>query len=234
MVRRGWALLLLFTLLGGLLGSAAAMVLVEPQYYATGRIFVLTEDTEMDEGMDATQVALGRALAKYVSETMINDALLTNVRAYFAARQVDRPTEQWEDLSLYTDAQIKKMLDTSCEENSQTVVIDVLAPTASLACHLAEAVVGEAEVSVVSILGSCRIQTVDQSVTQAQYVGDSTVTIVLFGAVVFFAAAFVCLFLHRVYAPALRDSEEIAHLYGEAVPYCGRLPYTATVWEEEA
>lgn len=234
MVRRGWILLLLFTLLGGLLGSAASMVLIEPQYYATGRMFVLTEDTEMDEGMDATQVALGRALAKYVSETLINDALLDNVRSYFSARQQDRPTEQWEDLSLYTNTQLQKMLSASCEENSQTVVVDVLAPTASLACHLAEAVVGEAEVSVVSILGSCRIQTVDQSVTQAKYVGDSAFTVILFGAVVFFATTFVCLFLHRVYAPALRDSEEIAHLYGDAVPYCGRLPYTASVWEEEA
>ena len=155
-LRKYFLIILACVLVFGAAGYLLAARNVRESYSASSVIYIQTVTADLDLGITSTDVAIARSLAADCQKGIAGgtDALLDNVRLHFAARQGDRPEENWEDLSVYSDRQLASMITATNEANTQLVTITATAKTAKLAVHLANAVAAEAEVSMTDTLGN--------------------------------------------------------------------------------
>ena len=226
-LRRYLLILLICGVAGGLFGGLYGNVGGTTTWSASGSVYVNAADASLGAGLTATDISMGRALARNCGEVLVSDTLVANVRRYFAARRDDRPDEGWEDLSAYSNAALKEMLSVEVPDNSQQVHIRANgAPTPSLACHLVNAAIGEAEVSVAPLLGALRITPVSSAASAAPSGGSGGFSIkraVVF-AVAFAALAYAVLYLAFYCSPRVQNGRELAYSFGEILPLCGVLP----------
>lgn len=225
-LRRYILLLLACAVLGGLFGALYGNVGRTTTWSASGSVYVNAADASLGTGLNATDISMGRALARNCGEVLVSDALIGNVRRYFDARRADRPDEGWEDLSGYSTAALKGMFSVEVPDNSQQVVIRVSgAPTPSLACHLVNAAIGEAEVSVAPLLGALRMTPVSTA-GSASPVGGAAISIrrtVVFAAA-FAVLAYAVLYLAFYCSPRVQTGRELSHSFGDILPLYGVLP----------
>ncbi len=224
-LRRFWLLILACTLILGALGYLYADMTKTVYYETYSKVIVQMATVDEFAGPDSTDIARARAIAKSLEEEMGNDRLIKNVRRYFADRRVDRPNDNWEDLSpaAYTDGAIKNMISAAAQESSQHVTITTKAPTPGLAVHLAEAVAGELQASVVDVVGNCTITPTELQRTPQRQVISSKRPIILaagLGAVASFVGAFFYVFLDS----RVQNSREILGNYAETYPLLGIVP----------
>lgn len=228
-LRRFGILLLALAVVGAALGYLYGVYLVPREYEATCQLFVHTADTDLSIGEDSTQVALARALTQNISQTMVNGKLIANVRAYFDARRADpeRADEKWEDLSGYKDSELIEMISTTAATTTQQFIqVKAQAPTASLACHLVNAVAAEAEVSATYVVGACRIIPPSTPTTEARRISDKPFSKLIIGCAALPIAAFAVFFLIRVLDPRIRDEKELCDSYGAILPLLGAVAQT--------
>ena len=96
-IRKFYFLIIAGALVLGGAGWLTASRSVEENYTASSMVYVQTVSTDMDIGTSSTETALARALAASCVTVMKNDALVKNVRRYFAERRADSPEENWEE-----------------------------------------------------------------------------------------------------------------------------------------
>lgn len=215
--KRYFILILAVGLVFGGLGYAY-FYLTKTEYYTTESVvYFHTATADMIEGPDANDISRARALAASCAEVFPNDALIDNIRAHFKARRADRPEERWEDLDAYSDAAIKSMLAAATEQSSQKLTITVNAPTATLACHLANATAGELQVSILDTVGNCRVELTSQAKSAYLRSDFSMGTIIaLAGAGAF--ATYLFFFALYFLNPHIRTPKELMALsYGVSV-----------------
>ncbi|MBQ8174320.1 MAG: hypothetical protein IJ009_02845 [Clostridia bacterium] len=155
-LRRYFLLIIACALLFGAAGYLYAVKTATVTYTATSGVYVQTADVDMEVGPTANQISLGRALALSCKDAIKNEAVYQNVKAYFAEQRKDDPA--WEDLSSVSNSTLRDMVACTVASNSQYVDITVTASTASMAVHVANAVAGVLEVSVIDVIGNCRIE----------------------------------------------------------------------------
>ncbi len=207
-IKRFFVLLLAVAILSAAIGYADAFLSKTEYYQANAEVFFHTATADMVEGEDANDISRARAYAANCADVFPNDTLIDNVRDYFAARRVDRPTENWEDLSSYSDAAIKSMLSAAAEASSQKLSITVKAPTAALACHLANAAPGELQVSITDTVGNCRIELTSQAKSARLY-SDFSIRPAITYAIVGTALAYLVLFAYAFFDPRLRSLRDV-------------------------
>ena len=222
-IRKFYFLIIAGALVLGGAGWLTASRSVEENYTASSMVYVQTVSTDMDIGTSSTETALARALAASCVTVMKNDALVKNVRRYFAERRADSPEENWEDLSVYSDSALLGMISAYNEANRQDILITVTAPTPSLAAHLANAVAGELEVSVVDVIGNCMILPVSAAGTATRNRVDARRSTALTGALLGAVLVYVILVAIRLCDRTLRRGEE-AEDYAVWLPLLGTVP----------
>lgn len=207
-VKRFFVLILAVAILSGALGYAYAFLSKTEYYSASSVVYFHTATADMIEGPDANDISRARALAASCAEVFPNDSLIANIREYFADRRADRPSENWEDLSAYGDAAIKSMLSAETVASSQKLTVTVKAPTAALACHLANAAAGELQVSIVDTVGPCRVELTSQAKSAKLY-SDFSKRPALAAAVIGALGAYLLLFAYAFFDPRLRTERDV-------------------------
>lgn len=207
-IKRFFVLILAVTILSGVLGYAYAFLSKTEYYSASSVVYFHTATADMIEGPDANDISRARALAASCAEVFPNDSVVANIRQYFADRRADRPNENWEDLSGYNDAAIKSMLSAATESSSQKLTITVKAPTAALACHLANAAAGELQVSIVDTVGPCRVELTSQAKSATLYSNFSKRS-ALVAAVAGGLASYLLFFAYSFFDPRLRTERDV-------------------------
>ena len=207
-IKRFFVLLLAAALVCGALGLAYAYLSKNEYYSANAVVYFHTATADMIEGPDANDISRARALAASCAEVFPNDAVVDNIRRYFTDRRADRPNENWEDLAGYSDAAIKSMLSAATEQSSQKLTITVNAPTAALACHLANAAAGELQVSITDTVGACRIE-LTSAAKSARLYSDFSVKPAITLAVVGLVCAYLVLFAYAYFDPRMRTVRDL-------------------------
>lgn len=223
-LKKSCLLILACALVGAAAGWLYAARQVTESFTAVSSVYVQTVSADLDAGATANDTALGRAMATNCREVMLNNRLAENVRRYFAERRADSPDEGWENIDSYSDARILGMITVAVETNSQTLVISVTAPTASLACHLANAVAGETEVSVVDIIGNCLVLPNAAATSAIRTRVDQRRSTAVLGAVGFGAAAYAVLLVLHFINRRVRTAGEAEEDYAPILPHLGTLP----------
>lgn len=214
-----WPLVIAAALLFGAVGYLYTVRRTVVTYTAVSGVYVHAADVDMESGSTSSQITLARAHALECKDAVKAEALYTNIKAYFA----DRRDEGWEDLSVWSNEQLRAMFTCNVENSSQYVEISVTAPSASLAVHLANAAAGVFEVSVIDVISNCRIEPMLVARTAAAQSSFSYATAMLaafVGAVLSYAVLFLLYFL----CPYVRSEQELVDAYGEAMPLLGSIP----------
>lgn len=221
-LRKSFILIVLCALLFGAAGYLLAARKVSESYSASSVIYIQTVTADLDLGVTSTEVAIARSLAADCQKGIAGgtDKLLDNVRLHFAARRSDSPSENWEDLSVYSNRQLAAMITASNEANTQIVTITVTAKTAALAVHLANAVAAEAEVSMTETLGNFKVLPRTSATYAALSRTDArmsrALSFAVIGAVLSYAVFLVLNFIN----PRMKRAEE-AEDYSAWLPYLG-------------
>lgn len=210
-IKRFFVLLLAVAILSAALGYATAFLSKTEYYEASAEVIFHTATADMVEGPDANDISRARALAASCAEVFPNDTLIDNIRTYFSHRRLDRPDENWEDLRAYSDSAISGMLSAAVEASSQKLTIIVKAPTAALACHLANAAAGELQVSITDTVGNCRIKLTSQAKSARLY-SDFSIRPAVTSAIVSTALAYLALFAYAFFDPRLRSLRDLKNL----------------------
>lgn len=228
-LRRYILLLLACAVLGGLFGALYGNVGRTTTWSASGSVYVNAADASLGTGLKDTDIAKGRALARNCRDALTGDdtsnTLISNVRRYFDARRADRPDEGWEDLSGYSDVTLKGMFSVEVPDSSQLVVIRVSgAPTPSLACHLVNAAIGEAEVSVAPYTGALRMTPVSTAGSATPAGGGISIRRTVVFAAAFAVLAYAVLYFAFYCSPRVQTGRELSHSFGDILPLYGVLP----------
>ena len=203
-LRRFFLLIIACALVFGAAGYLYAAKTATVTYTATSGVYVQTADVDMEVGPTANQISLGRALALSCKNAIKNEAVYNNVKAYFAEQRKTDPS--WEDISSVSNSALRAMVECTVESNSQYVDITVTASSASLAVHVANAVAGVLEVSVIDVIGNCRIEPTAVARTAAGS-SDFSVAPAITAAVVGAFLAFCGLFALYFFDPRVRVSD---------------------------
>ncbi len=224
-LRRFWALILAAVLAGGVLGYLYADMKKNVYYEASSRVIVQMATVDEYEGQEANDISRARAIAKSLENEITNDELIVNVRRYFADRQLDRPGENWEDLSVaaVSDTALRGMLSAHAEDSSQHLTITVKAPTPSLAVRIANAAAGELQASVIVNVGNCTVTPTTTATSAVERVEFSKRTVLL-AAGLAAVGSYGLLFLYVFLDPRVQNSREIMGNYAERYPFLGTIP----------
>lgn len=203
-LRRYFLLIIAAAVVCGAAGYLYAVKTTTVTYEATSGVYVQMADVDMEIGPTSTQISLARAMAASCKNAIRSEAVYQNAKAYFAEQRKTDP--KWEDISAVSNDKLRSMVDCTVDSNSQYVTITVTASTASMAVHLANAIAGVFEVSVVDVIGNCRIDptTVARGATATS---DFSPTIALTLAVVGAFLAFCFLFAVYFFNPRVRISD---------------------------
>lgn len=196
-LRRYFLLIIAVALVFGAAGYLYAVKTTTVTYTATSSVYVQTHDVDLEVGPTANQISLARALALSCKTAIKNEAVYKNVKLYFAEQRKTDPS--WEDLSSVSNATLRAMVVCNVENSSQHADIVVTAPTASLAVHLANAIAGVLEVSVIDVIGNCRIDptAVARSATMnSDFSSNLALTLAIVGAFLSFCALFAMYFFN--------------------------------------
>ncbi|MBQ3056372.1 MAG: hypothetical protein IJC95_02655 [Clostridia bacterium] len=196
-LRRYFLLIIAAALVFGAAGYLYAVKTANVTYTATSGVYVQTYDVDMEVGPTANQISLGRALALSCKTAIKNEAVYQNVKAYFAEQRKSDPS--WEDLSSVSNATLRAMVECTVESNSQHADITVTASSASMAVHLANAIAGVLEVSVIDVIGNCRIDptAVARSATMtSDFSFSMAITLAVVGAFLAFCGMFAMYFFN--------------------------------------
>ena len=203
-LRRYFLLIIAAAVVFGAAGYLYAVKTTTVTYEASSGVYVQMADVDMEVGPTSTQISLARAMAASCKNAIRSEAVYQNAKAYFAEQR--KTDSKWEDISSMSNDKLRSMVECTVESNSQYVTITVTASTASMAVHLANAIAGVLEVSVVDVIGNCRIDptTVARGATATS---DFSPTLALTLAVVGAFLAFCGMFAVYFFNPRVRISD---------------------------
>lgn len=221
-LRKSFILIVICALLFGAAGYLLAARNVSESYSASSVIYIQTVTADLDLGITSTDVAIARSLAADCQKGIAGgtDELLDNVRLHFAARRADSPSENWEDLSVYSDRQLAAMITATNEANTQIVTVTVTAKTAALAVHLANAVAAETEVSMTKTLGNFKVLPRTSATFAALSRTDARLSRAMAFAVIGTVLSYAVFLVLNFINPRMKRAEE-AEDYSAWLPHLG-------------